>query len=118
MSWPQSIIDQFNAVNPNTTKESEWYGHYNTLLVHTFKYEDVFSVHPQYSLFESWESIDFITIYIVKRKHHPVFTLEIKPHPNISDKSTHNGMDRQICKHFDKLTDGLVIPQLHAVSVM
>src|SRR5882724_2111275 len=30
--------------------ESEWYGPYNTLLVHTFKYEDGFLVHPQYSL--------------------------------------------------------------------
>jgi len=42
MSWPQSIIDQFNAINPNTTIELEWYGPYNTLLVYTFKYEDGF----------------------------------------------------------------------------
>src|SRR5882724_5480406 len=110
MSWPQSIIDQFNAVDPNTTVESEWYGPYNTLLVHIFKYQDGFSVHPQYSLFESQELIDFTTIYIVKRKRHPVFILEIKLHPNIVDKSRRNGADRQICTHFNKLADGLVIP--------
>src|SRR5882724_7081745 len=57
-------------------------------------------------------------IYIVKRKHHPVFILEIKPHPNIVDKSRHNGVDRQISKCFDKLTGGLVIPRLHTVSLM
>src|SRR5882724_12665829 len=118
MSWPQSIIDQFNAIDPNTTVESEWYGPYNTLLVHIFKYEGGFSVHPQYSLFESWESIDFTTIYIVERKCHPVFILEIKPHPNIVDKSRCNGADWEIHEHFDKLADGLVIPQLHAVSLM
>src|SRR5882724_9155469 len=118
MSWPQSIIDQFNAVDPNTTVESEWYGPYNTLLVHIFKYEDGFSVHLQYSLFESRESIDFTMIYIVERKCHPVFILEIKPHPNIVDKSRHIGADRQIHEHFDKLADDLVIPQLHAVSLM
>jgi len=105
MSWPQSIIDQFNAVNPNTTIESEWYGPYNTLLVHIFKYEDGFSVHPQYSLFKSWESIDFTMIYIVERKRHPVFILEIKLHPNIIGKSRHISTDRQICKNFDKLAD-------------
>src|SRR5882724_6633874 len=107
MSWPQSIIDQFNAINPNTTIESEWYGSYNTLLVH-----------PQYSLFESQELIDFTMIYIVERKHHPVFILEIKPHPNIIDKSRHNSTDRQICEHFEKLADGLVIHQLNTVSLM
>src|SRR5882724_7202233 len=109
MSWPQSIIDQFNAVDPNTTIESEWYGPCNTLLVHTFKYEDGFSVHPQYSLFKSQESIDFTMIYIVERKCHPVFILDIKLHPYIIDKSRCNGMDRQICKHFDKLAGGLVV---------
>src|SRR5882724_121787 len=118
MSWHQSIIDQFNAVDPNTTVESEWYGPYNTLLVHIFKYEDGFSVHPQYSLFESQESIDFTTIYIVERKCHPVFMHEIKLHPNIVDKSRRNSMDRQIHKHFDKLADDLVIPRLHAVPLM
>ena len=87
MSWPQSIIDQFNAIDPNTTIESEWYGPYNTLLVHTFKYKEGFSVHHQYTLFESQESMNFTTIYIVERKHHPIFILEIKPHPNIVDKS-------------------------------
>src|SRR5882724_7412845 len=110
MSWPQSIINQSNAVNPNATIESEWYSPYNTLLVHTFKYEDGFSVHSQYSLFKSQESINFTTIYIVERKHHPVFILEIKLHPNIVDKSRRSGTDRQICKHFDKFAAGLVIP--------
>src|SRR5882724_6852867 len=108
MSWPQSIINQFNAIDPNTTIELEWYGPYNTLLVHTFKYKDGFLVHPQYSLFKSQESIDFATIYIVKRKCHLVFILEIKPHPNIIDKS--RCTDGQIHKCFDKLADGLVIP--------
>jgi len=44
--------------------------------------------------------------------------LRIKPHPNIVDKSRCNGTDRQIRKHFDKLANDLVIPRLHAVSLM
>ena len=85
MSCPHSVLIQFDVINPDTTVETEWYAPYNTLLQHVFKYEDGFSVVPQYSLFESWECINFTMIYIVERKQHPVFVLEIKPHPKLVD---------------------------------
>src|SRR5882672_8759098 len=118
MTWPHSVIIQFNAIKPNTMVETEWYAPYNTLLQHVFKYEDGFAVHPQYSLHESQECIDFTTIYIVKRHRHPVFVLEIKPHPNLINQSRHIRVDVQIHQHFDKLRHHLVIPQLHMISVM
>src|SRR5882724_3172923 len=91
---------------------------YNMLLTHVFKSEDDFGVAPQYSLYESQESIDFTTIYIVQRNRHPVFILEIKPHPNLINISRHIGADVQIHQCFDKLQHHIVIPQLHAVSTM
>jgi len=42
---------------------------------------------PNIHLYESWESIDFTTIYIVERNWHLVFVLEIKPHANLIDIS-------------------------------
>jgi len=66
-TWPHSVISQFEAVDPNTMVENEWYAQYNMLLQHVFKHEDGLGVAPQYSLYESWESIDFTTIYIVER---------------------------------------------------
>src|SRR5882724_8096786 len=116
MTWHPSILAQFDAVDPNTTVETEWYGPYNTLLGHVFKFEDGFLVHPQYSLYQSRESIDFTTIYIVERNHHPVFILEIKPHPNLIDKFRCISADFQIRKCFAKLK--VVIPRLHSISVM
>src|SRR5882724_819895 len=118
MTWPHSVISQFETVDPNTMVESEWYAPYNTLLQHVFKYKDGFGVAPQYSLYESWESIDFTTIYIVERNRHPVFILEIKPHPNLVDMCRHIGTDVQICQCFNKLRHHIVIPQLHVVSAM
>src|SRR5882672_10037253 len=118
MTWPHSVIIQFDAVEPDTTVKTKWYAPYNMLLQHVFKYEDGFVVHPQYSLYESWECIDFTTIYIVERHRHPVFVLEIKPHPNLIDQSRCIGADVQICQHFDKLRHHLVIPRLHMSSVM
>src|SRR5467141_3900758 len=118
MTWPHSVVIQFDAVEPNTTVETQWYAPYNTLLQHVFKYEDGFVVHPQFSLYESRECIDFTMIYIVERHRHPVFVLEIKPHPNLIDQSRHIGADVQIHQCFDKLRHHLVIPRLHAISVM
>src|SRR5882724_6290945 len=118
MTWPHSVISQFEAVNPNTTVETEWYAPYNTLLTHVFKSDHGFGVAPQYSLYESWESIDFTTIYIMQRNQHPVFILEIKPHPNLIDISRHIGADMQIFQNLDKLRHHIVIPRLHPVSTM
>src|SRR5882672_9100500 len=103
MTWPHSVIIQFNAVEPDTTVETKWYAPYNMLLQHVFKYEDGFVVLPQYSLFESQECIDFTTIYIVERNQHLVFVLEIKPHPNLIDQSRHISADVQIPQCFNKL---------------
>src|SRR5882724_90002 len=103
MTWPHSVVSQFEAVNPNTMVETKWYAPYNTFLTHVFKSKDGFGVAPQYSLYESQESIDFTTIYIEQRNRHPVFILEIKPHPNLIDDdiSRHIGTDMQICQCFD-----------------
>ena len=106
------------AVNHNTTVETNWYAPYNTLLQHVFKYVDGFGVAPQYSLYESRESIDFTTIYIVQRNQHPVFILEIKPHPNLIDISRCISADVRICQCFDKLWCHIVIPWLHVVLTM
>ena len=118
MTWPHSVVSQFEAVNPNTTVETKWYAPYNTLLTHVFKSEDGFGVAPQYSLYESRESIDFTTIYIVQRNRHLVFILEIKPHPNLVNISRRIGTDVQIRQCFNKLQHHIVIPRLHAVSTM
>src|SRR5882724_9754098 len=118
MTWPHSVVSQFEAVNPNTTVETEWYAPYNMLLTHVFKSEDGFGVAPQYSLYESRESIDFTTIYIMQRNQHPVFILEIKPHPNLVDISRCIGADMQIRQCFDKLRCHIVVPQLYTVLTM
>src|SRR5882724_1041025 len=118
MTWPHSVVSQFEAVNPNTTVETEWYAPYNTLLTHVFKSEDGFGVAPQYSLYKSWESIDFTTIYIMQRNRHLVFILEIKPHPNLIDISRCISTDMQIHQCFNKLRRHIVIPRLHVVSTM
>jgi len=116
--WPDPVLIQFEAVNPNTTLETEWYVPYNSLLGHIFKVEDGFGVSPQYSLLESREAIDFTTIYIMERKRQPVFILEIKPHPNLIDISRRTGADMQIRQCFEKLRHVIVIPRLHAMSAM
>src|SRR5882672_9076000 len=86
MTWPHSVIIQFDAVEPDTTVKTEWYAPYNMLLQHVFKYEDGFGVHPQYSLFESWECIDFTMIYIVERNQHWFLSLR-SSHVSISSIS-------------------------------
>src|SRR5882724_3374061 len=108
MTGPHSVISQFEAVNPNTTVESEWYAPYNMLLQYFLKYDDGFGVAPQYSLYESPEAIQF-TMIIMERNQHLVFILEIKPHPNLINKSRHISTDLQICQHVNKLRCHIVI---------
>ena len=116
--WPDPVLIQFKVVNPDTTLETEWYATYNTLPSHIFKPKDRFGVSPQYSLLESREAIDFMTIYIMERKHQPVFILEIKPHPNLVNISRRMGEHVQSCQCFEKLRCVIVIPRLHVMSAM
>ena len=119
MTWADTIREQFDLVDRFTADETEYYGPYNTLLTDTFPHAEHFQIVPQYKGPITPGSIDFTTIYIVRKRKSPVFFIEIKPFPHVDDISTREKADQQMRDRFVAIIGrNLVIPKLYGISAM
>ena len=119
MTWADTIREQFDLVDRFTTDETEYYGPYNTLLTDIFPHAEYFQIIPQYKGPVTPGSIDFTTIYIVRKRKCPVFFIEIKPFPHLDDISTREKADQQMRDRFVNIIGrNLVIPKLYGISAM
>ncbi|GLB39331.1 hypothetical protein LshimejAT787_0604930 [Lyophyllum shimeji] len=98
---------------------TEYYGPYNTLLFELFPPGEHFQIVPQYKGPITPGSIDFTTIYLVRKRKCPVFFLEIKPFPHLETISTREKADAQMRERFNTIIGrNLVIPTLYGISAM
>lgn len=119
MPWDPKILEQFELVNRFTTDETEFYGPFNTLLTHLFPFSESFQIAPQFKGPVSQGSIDFTTIYIIRKRKFPVFFVEIKPYVHLSEMGTRTKADEQMRERFGFMIEtSLVIPKLYGVSAM
>lgn len=75
-------------------------------------------VTPQYKRPEQSKSVDFCTIFIVRYKRHPVFSVEIKASGHIQHVSTRQAADEQMREGIINLFDDVEINVLHGVSAI
>ena len=119
MTWADTIQEQFDLVDRFTADETEYYGLYNTLLTDVFPHAEHFQIVPQYKGPITPGSIDFTTIYIVRKRKCPVFFIEIKPLPHLDDISTREKADQQMRDQLVTIIGrNLVIPKLYGISAM
>jgi hypothetical protein len=117
--WPEHIVEQFSTVTPlGEIDETEYYGPYNGLLLDQFPGLEHFMIVPQYKRPTYPQSIDFTTIFIVQRRKHPIFFIEIKPAGHIQLISDRAAADKQMRERFEALADKLTIPTLYGVSAL
>lgn len=118
MTWSDAVIEQFELVNHLTTDESEYYGPFNTLLGEVFPPSQHFQIAPQFKGPITPGSVDFTTIYIVRKRKLPVMFIEIKTFINLDDMSTREQADNQMRDHFYRLAGSIKIPILYGISAM
>jgi hypothetical protein len=119
MPWADTIREQFDLVDPLTTDETEYYGPYNTLLNDLFPHSEHFQVVPRYKGPVTPGSVDFTTIYIVRKQKCPVFSIVIKPFVHLDDIFTREKADQQMRDHFVSIIGrNLAIPKLYGISAM
>jgi hypothetical protein len=119
MPWPDTIQEQFDLVDHITTDETAYYGLYNSLLTDICPHTEHYQILPQYKGPITPGSIDFTTIYIVRKWRCPVFFIEIKPFPHLDEISTREKADQQMRDRFVGIIGrSLVIPKLYGISAM
>jgi len=119
MPWPDYILEQFDTVTPlGEVDEVEYYGPFNGLLQEVFPSPEHFMVVPQYKHPTHPQSIEFTTIFIVRRHKHPVFFIEIKPAGHIKKISDRAAADEQMRQRYDALVEEIDIPILYGVSAL
>jgi hypothetical protein len=123
MPWPDWVLEKFNTIPGGmhaASRESDFYGPYNTLLYYLFPPQDHYMVVPQYQRPPAGSSIDFTTIFVVRQTQTqtPIFYLEIKPPLHYYDISTREAADTQMRDRVRELIGALQIPKLHGVSAL
>ncbi|PPQ93608.1 hypothetical protein CVT25_005460, partial [Psilocybe cyanescens] len=112
MPWIDTILEQFQTIDRFTTDESEYYGPYNTLLTGLFPHTEHYQVTPRYKGPITPGSIDFTTIYVVRKRKCPVFFIEIKPFLHINEISTRSKADQQMRDQYETIIGrNIVVPK-------
>ncbi|KAF8426558.1 hypothetical protein EV426DRAFT_591821 [Tirmania nivea] len=119
MPWPSKIATLFELATVDGERdESEWYGPYNALLNYLFPVEEDYVIVLQYKRPEQLKSVDFTTIFVVRRAKYPVFFLEIKATGHIHKPSQRAAADLQIQDQFFNLFDEVQIPIFYGLSAL
>jgi hypothetical protein len=118
MTWSDTIQEQFALVDRFTNDESDFYGPYNTLLTATFPHSEHYQIVPQFKGPMTPGSVDFTTIYIVKKRKLPVMFVEIKTLVSLDDMASRELADREMRDRFTRFIDHLKIPTLYGISAM
>jgi len=119
MPWDEFILEQFESALPlGEHDESQYYGPYTTLLTDLFPKGEHYMVVPQYTRPRKPESVDFTTIFLIQRRRHPVFFVEVKAAGHIHRKSFRAAADQQMRERVDELEEDIEIPILYGVSAM
>ncbi|KIJ55181.1 hypothetical protein M422DRAFT_199271 [Sphaerobolus stellatus SS14] len=121
MPWPPHVLEAFEAIPGGVngaTDESLFYGPYNTLLGFLFPPTDHYMVSPQPKRPPKGWSIDFATVFVVRKAFHPVFFMEIKPPGDYARRSSRAAADAQMRTHFFHLADDVQLPVLHGISAL
>ena len=82
-----------------------------------FPVDEDFVVVPQYQRPKQLKSVDFTTIFMVRRERHPVLFLEVKPPSHIRDISTPEDAGQQMRQRFKAIFDDR-IPTLYGLSTL
>lgn len=119
MPWKDYILEQFESALPlGEHDESQYYGPYTTLLTKFFPAKEHYMVVPQYKRPRQLESVDFTTIFLIQRRRHPVFFVEIKPAGHIHNDSSRAAADQQMRERVYALRNDIEIPILYGVSAI
>ncbi|KAF8430026.1 hypothetical protein EV426DRAFT_1357 [Tirmania nivea] len=119
MPLPDTISEVFDLARQDGERdESMFYGPYNVLLNYLFPFEEKYVVVPQYKRPAQIKSVDFTTIFLVRRNQHPVFFVEVKSSGSLHHISSREEADLQMRERFKKLFDDVQIKILYGVSAM
>jgi hypothetical protein len=118
MAWPDFVREHFEIVPANSTDESEYYGPYNAILNYLFPITKHYQIAPQYKGPVFPGSVDYTTLFIVLRRKHLVFFIEMKAPNHIDTISKRATADSQMRDRFRALEASLVIPKLYALSAL
>ncbi|RPA96080.1 hypothetical protein L873DRAFT_1262723 [Choiromyces venosus 120613-1] len=119
MPLPDTISKVFElARQDGKGDESSFYGPYNVLLNYLFPFEEEYVVVPQYKRHAELKSVHFMTIFLVKHKHHPVFFVEVKYSATLCYISGRKEADLEMRERFGRLFEDVEIETLYGASAM
>ncbi len=117
MVWKSYIVKQFDRINHSTTRESDLFGAYNTLLADVFPPKDYYQVAPQFR--RNTGSVNYTISYVVLKGKTPIFFVEIKTFVALNLGSARAAADDQMRAIFlDFSSEPLPQSKLIGISAM
>ena len=117
MTWPQYILNCFATVPDASAQESDYYGPYDALLNYLFPPSEGYMVSPQHKEPNRYDSVDMTIVYLIQRRRHVVFFLEIKVGGDIDHISARAKADEQVRQRYAEVFESAA-PTLHGASAL
>jgi len=120
-AWPESVLLQFQCINPRSSLESRYYGPYNELLHYVAGGNPRYQVAPQTSVVQKGGgAVDFVMWYLVRDLDNRVLLLlEVKDDEHFENAADRLDADAQVRQRFEHLRkEELVNPRVHGISVL
>lgn len=122
MPWNKNILAHFQTAIPGGDQdESKYYGPYNSVLQTIFPVDDGFMISPQYRyIVEPGRAgiTNFPIFFIVEKREHPVFFLEVTAASHMDVNSARSAADEQMRQRVKDLHTKIIIPKLYGVSAI
>ncbi|KAI6031115.1 hypothetical protein PISMIDRAFT_671722 [Pisolithus microcarpus 441] len=119
MPWPTKISRAFATEGgPNGAIDNRYYGAYNKLLYTLFPPDSDFTVSPNYLPSDIDNITDFVALFEVMFRDHPVLVLQMKPPQCLSMMSAREAADKQMRDRLADLLERALLPVLHGISAI
>ncbi|KXN68562.1 hypothetical protein CONCODRAFT_9157 [Conidiobolus coronatus NRRL 28638] len=116
--WPISMTTVLLRANHTVAREQEYYGPYNTILTHVFRWGDGYMVSPQTHPNHP-DSIDYLIEYIVMdQQGRVVGAIEIKREFGSQDDSFRRNAHIQIIVRFRSMENIIMVPTFVIISAI
>ena len=115
--WPPKLLALFDAVDWESSEDSELYGPYNALLDFCFPWEQGWSIVQQQRPCTKGTDTDVSTVFVVTFQKVPTLVVEIKPARQVHSATSRKAANERMRTVLPGFLPAAQAPTLHGFSV-
>ena len=116
--WPVKLIALFDAVDWDSSDESESYGPFNALLDFYFPWETGWNVVPRRMHLTQGSLVESILVFLVARERSPILILQANSASHVADSAASAAADQLMRQTLQALKSEACWPRLYGFRML